>query len=172
MKDQNSKKCLTNQEIMEHIMNDIEKIDIGRFDYIYIPNKSDFTKAMTHSILETCKRLDLRVVREVDIKMPEHIRIAHKRKTCIGKVDFIIINPDEKDIAIELDSSNKQYNYKKLEVSAEIGYKAVWIVWKRNTSGKPYKSSYKDDHSQKNHELGFVNNNVSILRHTFHPKLK
>ena len=47
MKDQNSTKCLTNQEIMEQIMNDIEKIDIGRFDYIYTPNKSDFTKAMT-----------------------------------------------------------------------------------------------------------------------------
>ncbi|MCP9199014.1 hypothetical protein MKO06_03780 [Gramella sp. GC03-9] len=172
MKDQNSTKQLTNQEIMELIMNDIERIDIGRFDFIFIPNKSDFTKAMTASIIETCKKLNLRVVQEVEIEMPDYLQKMHKRKSRFGVVDFIIINPNGKDITIELDSSNKLYSYKKLEVAQDLGNEAFWIVWKRNTSGKPYRSSYKDDHSAKNIKLGFVNKGVNIIRHTFHPTIK
>ncbi len=172
MKDQNSTKTgLTSNEIMNQIMDDIEKIDIGRFDYHYIPLKSDFTKTMTASILQTSKRLNLRVVPEVEFEMPEIFRKTYKRKYG-GIVDFIIINPNGKDIAIELDSSNKKASYGKLQVLSEKGYDTFWIVWNRNTSGKPYPSSYKNDHSAKNLELGFTNENVNILRHTFHPTPK
>ena len=59
----------------------------------------------------------MRVVREVEIEMPDHLQKMHKRKSRFGKVDFIIINPNGKDITIELDSSNKLYSYKKLEVA-------------------------------------------------------
>ena len=154
---------LTSKEIVKLILEDFKKIDIGRYDYYYIPYKSDFTKAMSLSIRETCKRLKLRVVQEVDIKMPEHIRIEHKRKNG-GIVDFIIINPNGKDIAIELDSYHKNYSYKKLEVLDERGHDSFWLVWSRNHNGKA-----KDPHNNK--ELGFINENVNIVRHTFHADL-
>lgn len=163
MENQKNKSEMTSKEIVEILLEDFNKIDIGRYDYYYIPHKSDFTKAMSLSIKETCNRLNLRVVPEVDIIMPEHIRNEHKRKIG-GIVDFIIINPNGKDIAIELDSSHKIYSYKKLEVLNDQGYDAYWIVWNKNTNGKVYPP-------YNNKELGFNNENVNIVRHTFHADL-
>ncbi len=158
-----NQKYKSSKEIVEILLEDINKIDIGRYDYYYIPFKSDFTKAMSLSIKETCNRLNLRVVPEVNVEMPEHVRNTHHRKIG-GIVDFIIINPNGKDIAIELDSTHKIFSYRKLEVLSDKGYDAYWIVWKRNTNGKvhpPYN----------NKELGFNNENVNIVRHTFHADL-
>lgn len=152
-------------------MDDIEKIKIGdRFNYKYTPGISRFTKAMSVSIENTCNRLGLKLNTEVEFLFSENFKIKYKKKYG-GIVDFTIINPNGPTIAIELDSRNKRLSYAKLEELSNRGYDTFWILWRRNRTGTPYDSSYKDDYSLRNEKLGYTNENVGIIRHIFHPSV-
>ena len=69
---------MTSKKIVEVIMNDVSNIDIGRFDYNYIPLRSDFTQAITQSIVDTCSRLGLQVILEFNVDVSEGVLKEHK----------------------------------------------------------------------------------------------
>lgn len=169
MKNPKPQRPLTSTQIMIQIMDDIEKIKIGgRFNYKYTPETSLFTKAISVSIENTCNRLGLKLNTEVEFLFSDKFKKKNKKKYG-GIVDFTIINPNGQTIVIELDSRNKKLSYEKLEELSKRGYDTYWILWRRNVTGTPYESSYKDDYGDYYIKRGYTNENVGIMKHIFHP---
>jgi len=169
MENLNLQLALTSTQIIIKIMDDIEKIKLGRFNKKFPVGKKQCTKAVSISIEETCKRLGLKLRSEVKFQFSEKLKKKFKRK--FGVVDFIIINPNGSKIAIELDSRNKGLSYAKLEELSEIGYDSFWIQYRINIYSAPYQSSYKDDYGDYYIKRGFTNENVGIVKHIFQPTL-
>jgi hypothetical protein len=151
---------MTSKRIIEIILNDISNLNIGRFDYYYIPHRSDFTRAITKSIVDTCSKLDLEIILEYNVEVSEDILKDYKRLKN-GYTDVVIRNDLDKDIAIEIDSSFKKWSYKKLEILNKKGMYSTWFVWKRKVPGKELK--WKDPI-----ELGFTNEKIHLMTHTFY----
>lgn len=148
-------------------MDDIEKIKLGRFNKEFPVGMKKCTKAISISIEETCKRLGLKLQREVEFQFSESLKKKYKRN--YGIVDFIIVNSNGTKIAIELDSRNKRLSYAKLEELIEIGYDSFWILYRINNTGIPYKSSYRDDNKDYYTNRNYTNENVGIIKHIFQP---
>ena len=160
MKDQERRtENLTHQSIMDLIMEELNKIDKKYLELNYGFSKAECTSALSDSIVKTCENLGLRIVREEKFKLPEFIRTNKRKYGCI--VDFYIINPNGKDIIIELDSSLNKWSYQKLEYFSE-DYNAVWIVWKRGRGNLNYSNFFE---KSRNKESDFSNENVSFFKH-------
>lgn len=167
MENTSAQRQLTSIQIMIQIMDDIEKIKLGRFNKEFPVGKKKCTKAISISIEETCKRLGLKLQREVEHQFSESLKKKYKRK--YGIVDFVIINPNGSKIAIELDSRNKRLSYAKLEELSERNYDSFWLLYRINNTGVPYQSSYKDDYNDYYTKRKYTNENVQIIKHIFHP---
>lgn len=150
---------LTHQSIMNLIMEDLNKIDKKYLELNYGFSKAECTSALSDSIVNTCENLGLRIVREEKFKLPESIRVSRKQNCC--NVDFYIINPNGKDIIIELDSALKKWSYQKLEYFSE-DYNAAWIVWKRGRGNLNYSNFFE---KSRNKESDFSNENVLFFKH-------
>lgn len=167
MNNQNFQKPLTSIQVMIQIMDDIEKIKLGRFNKEFPVRKKKCTKAISISIEETCKMLGLKLQREVEFQFSESLKKKYNRK--YGIVDFIIINPNGTKISIELDSRNKRLSYAKLEELSARNYDTFWLLYRINNTGVPYQSSYKDDYGDYYIKRGYTNVNVGIVKHIFQP---
>ena len=159
---------LNSKELMIEIMNDIEKIHLGRFNKKYPVSKTRCTKAISVSIEQTCKRLGIELNCEVEFLFSESLKKRYNKKYG-GIVDFIITPTVGPKIALELDSRDKRLSYSKLEELSQRGYICYWLRYKINKTGRPYYTSYKADCSNHYRKLGFENTNVRIIEHTFHP---
>lgn len=165
---------LNSLEVMIEIMEDIEKINLGRFNKKYPVSKTQCTNAITVSIKQTCKRLSIEYDREVPFHFSEELKNQYKKKYG-GIVDFIITPTVGPKVVIELDSRYKRLSFDKLkelgqrEVNSQREYICYWLRYKINKTGRPYYSSYKQDCSAEYRNLGFEDPNVRILEHTFHP---
>ena len=165
---------LNSLEVMIEIMEDIEKINLGRFNKKYPVSKTKCTKAISVSIEQTCKRLGLDFEDEKVFRFSESLKKKHDKKYG-GIVDYVITPTVGPKIAIELDSRYKRLSFDKLselsnrELNGQREYICYWLRYKINKTGKPYHSSYKQDCSEEYRNLGFEDPNVRILEHTFHP---
>lgn len=166
---------LNSLEVMIEIMEDIEKINLGRFNKKYPVNKTQCTNAITVSIKQTCKRLGIELDREEEFQFSESLKNKYNKKYG-GIVDFVITPTVGPKIAIELDSRYKRLSFDKLrelgvkrDLDGKIEYICYWLRYKINKTGKPYHSSYKQDCSEEYRNLGFEDKNVRIIEHTFHP---
>lgn len=153
---------MDSKQIFEKILYGINRIDIGRFDYHYIPFKSDFTKAILNSIIQTCESLQLDYRVEFQVDVSDEILKKYKRKKR-AFTDVVIFNNEYKHIAIEIDSSFKKWSYKKLEILSEKGFDSFWLIWKRKTPGRELKWRVPSD-------IEFSNNSIRIHTHTFFAK--
>ncbi|WP_282018169.1 hypothetical protein [Salegentibacter mishustinae] len=162
------KQKLNSKEIMIEIMEDIEKINLGRFNKKYPVSKTQCTNAITVSIKQTCKRLGIELDCEVPLQFSEKLKKQYDKKYG-GIVDFIVTPTVGPKVAIELDSKNKRLSYAKLEELTKRGYICYWLRYKINKTGRPYKSFYKADCSEHYRKLGFDNTDVRIIEHIFHP---
>ncbi len=169
MENLNLQMALTSTQIIIKIMDDIEKIKLGRFNKKFPVGKKKCTKAISISIEETCKRLGLELRSEVEFQFSESLKKKYNKK--YGVVDFIIIKPNGSKIAIELDSRNKRLSYAKLEEISQRDYDSFWVQYRINITGIPYKSSYKDDYGDYYIKRGYTNENVGIVKHIFQPTL-
>ncbi|SHN08374.1 hypothetical protein [Polaribacter sp. KT 15] len=151
---------MTSDEIFEKLLEGIYSIDIGRFDYNYIPLKSDFTKAITNSIVNSCKALNLKYKLEFEFVFNDDVKEEFKKRGNFGYTDIVIYNKEGKDIAIEIDSSFKKWSFKKLDLLREQEFDSYWFVWKRKTPGRNIK--WADPL-----EIGFDRQTVKICTYTF-----
>lgn len=147
------------RNLTQEILIDITNIDIGKFDYYHIPHKADFTKAITKSIVLTCKRLNYDVKLEYKIRNADKIINRYKNLNN-AYVDVIVYKNGIELLAIEIDSSMKKWSYKKLEILNAQGINTLWFVWKRKTPGRKLKWRSPSD-------VGFNNKNIPIYIHTF-----
>lgn len=151
---------MSSDEIFEKILEGIYSIDIGRFDYNYIPLKSDFTRAITQSITHSCKKLNLKYKLEFEFEFSDEIKKDFKRKGNLGYTDIVIFTENGNNIAIEIDSSFKKWSFKKLELLSQQNFDPYWFVWKRKTPGRNIK--WKNPR-----EIGFAEKPVKISTYTF-----
>ena len=151
---------MSSDEIFEKLLEGIYSIDIGRFDYNYIPLKSDFTKAITQSIVYSCKELNLKYKLEFEFGFNDEIKKDFKRKGNLGYTDIVIFIDNGNDIAIEIDSSFKKWSFKKLELLSNQNFDSYWFVWKKKTPGR--NTGWKNPR-----EIGFDKRTVKISTYTF-----
>ena len=168
---------LNSLEVMIEIMEDIEKINLGRFNKKYPVSKTKCTNAITVSIKQTCKRLNIDLESEVPFHFSEKLKKQHSKKYG-GIVDFIIKPTVGPKVIIELDSRYKGLSFDKLrelgvrrDSDGKIEYICYWLRYKINKTGKPYHTSYKKDCSEEYRKLGFADKNIRIIEHTFHPTI-
>ena len=168
---------LNSLEVIIEIMEDIERINLGRFNKKYPVSKTQCTKAITVSIKQTCKRLGVDLDCEVPFLFSKELKNQYRKKYG-GIVDFIITPTVGPKVVIELDSRYKRLSYDKLgelgvrrDLDGKIEYICYWLRYKINKTGKPYHTSYKQDCSIEYRKLGFDDPNVRILEHTFHPTI-
>jgi hypothetical protein len=84
-------------------------------------SRNSGTTFLSRFIREWSREHGLRCEGEVDIEVDLDGWLNPRK----GRLDFVI----DDYIAIEIDTSNKQWSLKKLEYSLDLGYFPVWIRW-------------------------------------------
>ena len=109
-----SKKLKLNSlDVMIEIMEGIERINLGRFNKKYPVSRTQCPNAITVSIIQTCKRLNIDLEREVPFQFLEKLKKQYGKKYG-GIVDFIITPTVGPKVVIELDSQYKGLSFDKL----------------------------------------------------------
>jgi hypothetical protein len=103
--------------LLEHCLKKIDLSPYGR------GSRNKGTELLTSSIENFAREQKFECEKEV------FLGLTRKTDGYRGLMDIIIKSPNEKQYAIEIDSSNKKWSLEKLLDAYKKGYVPIWVRW-------------------------------------------